>query len=145
MRIKVEFKKDVKMVPTVTLEPLAYNTIRSFVSSSSKSAYAWNQGQDFGDHVDFTKEGKWTLRVWKETETTENPVIASLLDRKGREVLSLIITTEDVRISIGGHEFGIDGEVMITPLGDIPFAVPIHLSEVKERLAEYFIVPTIFP
>ena len=107
-----------------------YNTLRSFVESSESEEYHWNKGCRIGNEIVFTKYKHWVL-VIKENEVT--------LFTPHREECVLVfhpLTNEMLIDEKVKWKFD-DGELLIVPKTEVPFARPISIYEVLEKLEHY--------
>ena len=137
----VKVKKEIVNSQLINVPKHLYNTLRSFVESSSKKDYPWNTGVRLNDSVIFEKTGKWRLTIYTDLErsggtiavlTSRNNTVFVVSElRDGRRVIEL--PAINVQVNLAN-----DVELRRTMLiADVPFAVPISLAEVVNKLYEY--------
>ncbi len=162
-KIYVEVRKPTIEVGVVAIPKKLYNLIRSFVESSSKSEYSWNEGYRLGNVVTFRKKGKWVLEIYTEASEPGNgqgTVIASLAGNcvdvnvvvwKARDIErvtkieqsylnpdDLICTYEIDKIHYTSEDAY---TIAFVPDKEVPYARAILLAEVIEKFREYFEPP----
>ncbi len=147
--IKVEIKKPVREVKITSVEKWVYNTIRSFVESSSKETYEWNIGTKLGNRVEFEKPTKWLLRIYTEISVDEEvrqgivrPIIAAISDSRGRDVLYIAYRQNEFEtwweMVIGDSKYRINSDLKYEAIdAKVPFSRPIVLSAVVGKICEY--------
>jgi len=142
--VKIAIRKEVKQTKTLKVPKHIYNTIRSFVESSSRKEYVWNTGYDIGDRVVFEKPGKWLLIVKKEVEVREGETATvAVLKMNGKSldvVAEYVIDFEHPfvgTVKINGET--IDNFDQIVPEEEgVPFVRPVFGYEVKEMFEQFF-------
>ncbi len=142
--IKIEIKKPVEEVRVVEIEPRIYNMIRSFVESSSKPKYLWNRGYRIGNTVIFTKDGKWQLEVmvsipreeFDKCGESEHAIIVDL-----NRTLHIYRDCRKYYVSIRQYEFSFDDAYRVAFTSNMPFARPILLAEIIDRILDYVSLP----
>jgi len=140
----------------VKVSPKLYRTLLSFVNSSLKAEYIWNTGvhlwerespHELHEQVIFEKPHKWILRVVYYTERTpegDRGVQYALLETPDA---SPCIKSDGVRVEVMDKEasFTIDcykepvelQRTFILPSRPLPFAGPLPLARVIDRIAVY--------
>jgi hypothetical protein len=133
-----------------------YRAVESFAYSSLKTAYLWNIGihlhRKFGewsweDTVIFKKSGKWTL--WYVSRVEQNPPSEAAKSENYVVLetpnLRSHIKYDGVRVEVVDPltTFTIEDPIeleraFIAPDRDLPFAEPLSLAEVVEKMALYF-------
>lgn len=118
---------------------LKYNTIRSFVDSSTKMKYPWNTPMKLGNLIEYIKLGRWRLTCNADT------LDCVLHDRYGRRVFSYIRDTTGGKELIIFDEFPaieIDyyslSHLNTAVFSSAHFARPVRIVEILERLNYYF-------
>jgi len=143
MKYKLKPLKPVKPLKQIEVDKRVYNIIRSFVESSEKEKYEWNQGIDYGDHIIFEKSGKWTLTIFKEVETKDpnSAEFMAILEADGGVIAGIMLKSNGMTLYIaGGYEFPVDEEVARTTaiISNVPFAYPIRLLSILSKFFSYF-------
>ena len=138
----ITIKKPVEEVKVVELPPQVYNTLRSFVESSSKEEYEWNKGYKLGSKVMFIKRGKWVLTI---SEITEEE-LSKLSENMRIVVVSLnnIVKIEIDRnkscyiVINSNKEYTEEDKYRIAFISSlIIYARPILLNEILEKIKEF--------
>ncbi len=137
----IEIIKPIQDIKVVEINKKAYNVIRSFVESSDKDIYPWNKGYRLGNTVFFIKDGKWRLEIYtvkekdiRELEDNRLAIIASLDD-----VIRIAIDNKfNVKIYVEHKEFDSTDMYSVAFISNVQFSRPIMLSEIIEKLEEYF-------
>jgi len=119
-----------------------YNTVRSFVESSSKIEYSWNVGI-FRDNIAvFEKSGKWKLtiemiqnRPEKRATLTAKNVFIKIDIEPGFKIVGLTERELWVRDINDAKKFD------IIPSEDVPYARPISLAELLNKIMMYVDAP----
>jgi len=137
VQVRIRVKKPTVQAKFIEVPKYVYNTIRSFIESSSKSGYPWNTGVMLNGKIIFQKYGKWKLVVHLKPEQScivtlfsgTIPILCLALD-ESKPRLKLNIYTETIQFESIGTYYVISRE-------RVPFEVPIPLTEVLEKLKEY--------
>ena len=121
-----------------------YSALRSFTESSDKSKYPWNTGVKVGETVIFTKIGRWTLCIYLHLPGVEASSIAELCAAvKPHKPVLVLWSNGKMEVSTATQSITVDFtddyqllSIFIT--SDVPFANPVSLYEVKEKLQRFF-------
>jgi hypothetical protein len=133
-----------------------YRALQSFLDSSEKTKYVWNVGVhlykergefSWEDRVIFKKPGKWIVEVVQ--YVYQRPPE----EKKGEAYAALVVPRahvkfDGVRVEVADPicTFSIDAykdpleleRTYLVPERDLPFAEPLSLAEVVDKLTEYF-------
>ena len=148
-------KTRIELIRTIRIESRLYNVIRSFVESSLKTNHPWRVGYEEQDAYVWIKEGKWVLKVYKNTQyaeydkplpvigiykikTSQIPVVATLQSR--RAFLNFIIL-RDAGIAVLYNDLAFTKDAPIAFIASVPFARPITVREIIHTLFEYVEIP----
>jgi len=156
-------RREVKEVRLIEVSRELYRAAVSFVNSSSKPGYMWNQGVRVGDHVKFVKPRKWVLHINTNPEIIPHELYSTcpiLIDsligdgsigiclkyQKYPEDLLLTLTINDsnVKHSVSfTADYEWSYELASTALynKDVKFSYPVLLITVVERINEYVDIP----
>lgn len=116
-----------------SIDRKVYNTIRSFVTSSTHPGYIWNIGEQLGDKIMWRKPGKWKLVCYP---YGPEEVVCDLYNRDFKTVdAKFAITPTRTLIHVGGSVYERDSKVAFT--ADVPNAVPIPVVMLWYRLAHF--------
>ena len=131
----IRIKKPVRDIKMIKVSKHTYNVIRSFINSSSKDIYPWNTGVKVNNRVVFMKPGKWNLIIYLGSHDGEK-IIAELVSRG--DVLQLSFK----KLWIDSYDFDITDlmtliSTAIIPNDYVPYAEPVLLIDVVEKLREY--------
>ena len=130
-----------------------YNLLRSFVESSLKEKYPWRRGYEYPDRLEWVKEGRWTLTVFKNVEiakaeklptrgifkVTTSVTPFAVLSRGGNEVMFVLVGGE-VGMLYNGRvmlAFTREAPVAFAPIVPVPFSRLIPVYEVLDVLNHY--------
>jgi hypothetical protein len=109
-----------------------YNTLRSFVESSTK-LYHYNIGIIRDSIVTFEKPGKWRL-------TIELPRRVAVLSARGARV-EFVPEPTCYEVALNEHKLCVNAreakEYDIVPEEEVPYAKPINLSKVIDKMLLY--------
>ena len=115
-----------------SIDKKVYNTIRSFVSSSTRPGYIWNIGEQLGDKITWRKPGRWKLVCYPSTEEA----VCDLYNRDFKTVdVKFVIKPTKTLIHVAGSVYERDSKVAFT--ADVPNAVPIPIVTLLYRLAHF--------
>ncbi|PNV81474.1 MAG: hypothetical protein C0179_02520, partial [Fervidicoccus sp.] len=147
----VQIKKPIEEIQVVKVDPDTYNTLRSFVESSTKPGYSWNKGYKLGNKVIFRKHDKWILEIVEPTEELLNHEMF----KEGKIGHYIVLVYNDPRfgffiakyidkivyeLKYKGGKIEIEKEedlMKYAIVADVLYARPIILMEVVEKIREY--------
>jgi hypothetical protein len=153
-----EYGSKVVDANTVKVSAQLYRVVKSFLNSSLKTIYLWNTGvhqyRRFGewsweDVVTFRKAGKWTLKYIDKVEQnppseakSENYVVLETPNLRSHikfDGVRVEVVDPVVAFTIDAHKNPVELErTLLVPDRDLPFAEPLSLAEVVEKMALYF-------
>ncbi|MGC9050619.1 hypothetical protein [Pyrobaculum sp.] len=139
-QIKLEILKPVRNLEIHNVSRQVYNTLRSFVESSDKSTYPWNVGIWINsDTVVFEKRNKWKLYVYPhygyfKLYNWRGDLVVDGSRKENDRLMIYINTHNGGDISVDAYS---DDLYFIAITSDVPFARPIRLLEIIEKLCEY--------
>jgi len=133
---------------------LQYNLLRSFVESSLKDTYQWRLAYEYPDKIEWVKEGKWVLEVYKNSRPTgfEKLPVKGIYKIDTTNNISPFATLKSLRnevwfVLIGGEVgmlydkiplvFTEDAPIAFAPKVPVPFARPIPVYEIINTLNHY--------
>jgi hypothetical protein len=115
-----------------------YNTIRSFVESSTKDTYPHNTGVHHGDVVIFEKKGKWRLIVKvNEVELRRGILYTRLVMGAGRYKLEVSDYGGTVAIEFSSDNPSEIKSVVVVPSEPVPYSIPIPAEHLADKMMIY--------
>jgi len=129
-----------------------YNAIRSFVESSTKPVYEWNQCIEMPDElspqgyvvIECEKPNEWRLTIFKPRGESKNKMLlATLSENFFATVLEADILPSGIdKVIVGDYTFepakqNVTKAILFIPEDRVPHARPITLSEVISKLEFY--------
>ncbi|MGC9051665.1 hypothetical protein [Pyrobaculum sp.] len=142
--LQLEILKPVKEIERKTVLRHVYNTLRSFVESSSNLSYSWNHGVAIERNTMlFEKRPKWRLIIYRDSG------FFKLYSRRGNLVMDvekkmeydkpvtyiINIYNGDSTLSFDAYD---ENELRFKAVtSDAPFARPIRVIEIIDRLCEF--------
>jgi hypothetical protein len=110
-----------------------YNTLRSFVESSTRPVYSHNVGILRGEVAIFEKPGKWRLAI--------EPLRRVAVLTAPRVYIEFAIEPTCYRVAFNDQQFCVNTreakEYDIVPKDEIPYARPINLSKIIDKFLLY--------
>ncbi len=145
--IEIKIKKPVKEIEIINIDPWKYNALRSFVESSDRETYEWNQGIKERNFVIFEKERKWKLKIRVKHELSEleingeiRPIFAEFTDIQDYLIfwISYNAKNESWHLENIGDGFEINSDLRNKAvISNVPYARLIRLSEIVAKLCRF--------
>jgi len=119
----------------VKISARAWRAVRSFLESSLKDEYSWNIGVLTDNTATFAKPGKWLLFTYADNgvptrELFTADFVALVKIRGTKVVIGLDIATFDLNAP-DLHTY------YLVPDVNIPFAYPISLKDIIDKMFKY--------
>ncbi|RLG86887.1 MAG: hypothetical protein DRO39_01910 [Thermoprotei archaeon] len=114
----------------------AYRAVRSFMESSLRDDYPWNVGVVMDNVAIFSKPRKWILKTWRDAEGEH-----WLLENSNQEILHIKGSAVYINGNVNDQPLDINSPELhvyfIVPDAEVPFAHPISLRDVVEKMLKY--------